>query len=1030
MSILPFPHGDTAGTIGENVNINSKPVTGTTKGMLVDEAGDATSAKVNRGLYALSTNIDHIMGQIQDEKARLSSQSFTSSGDASRQLTGSVFVGTTSFTTNPYTPFPVCAVLDAEGNELVVSDEKVVVIDIQNPGSLYPISAGSEFSTDPTVVFGKDSDKSALSIPSGVGYTIVFGLEDTVDELDKEAVLEIPLQRVHEMGHAVIRELDRSTENAIIGDAPTLTWGSDGADQNYVSYTTFWCVVRGRIMSIAAGDTKSSYVNDNSGATLYVDQWGNVGIASTGGTTPPGRNVEEELVLGRGATGSATWTAGTTANIARGITAKPAYVTVGSTDYGMCNFDDLENAIAFLNYLWGLTDETVLSGESPMEYPRILICNSITFSPSAAITLAGPLWIEGATSHFSGVDAYRYPRIEFDVTNTLIDCDDNHLTIKNLDFLYTGSSSRAQNTFLFSNIGHDSTIERMTVQAPGAYYMSGILEVQGRRVVIRDCYFDKVSETNNTPGISAVDAGGGADGDGLIIENTTVRSRNNSANEVLVSVDDCDRVVIRDCLFENSQGTALSLSQTSSGCGSVACVRTTFSTTGAAIAGESQNMLLSLVNCSVTGDISVGTSTAPDRFTARESVFADAFTVYADTIIISDHCSFSNGILLEMTGTGGLCVVENSAFDLSAGTYGIKIHINPGGGNLADKIRLLGNRITVTGSLTAMDPININQATGAGAVKQIEIINNTLESDTSGASPSGFNGIVLDDIIGYYNTIIEGNQIDIASSNAYAAAANRAISATAASSGPTEGASVHIRRNKIKMTGVSNGSSLSWANIGSGVALIYFSGPATSYFRVWVADNNLYGHATTAENLYTAAFIGGALHVHIRGNEVDNCYRGLIARPGTTLNGGYAKFISNSVVFGHNGAADDGTNWYDSGVGLCAGEDGASSEKYDSIEFSGNAVECNGVGDSGDVRHCIHGAVTATTGTISCYGNHVYDDDTYEGSGAAAYAWFFDYTNVDTNDELFVPNDGAAPDDAVSALHNTYPSAFAIQPNS
>lgn len=1023
MSILPFPHGDTAGTIGENVNINSKPVTGTTKGMLVDEGGNATSAKVNRGLYALSTNIDHIMTQIQDEKARLSSQSFTSSGDASRQLTGSVFVGTTSFTTNPYTPFHVCAVLDAEGNELVVSDEKVVVIDIQNPGSLYPISAGSEFSTDPTVVFGKDSDKSALSIPSGVGYTIVFGLEDTVDELDKEAVLEIPLQRVHEMGHAVIRELDRSTENAIIGDAPTLTWGSDGADQNYVSYTTFWCVVRGRIMSIAAGDTKSSYVNDNSGATLYVDQWGTVGIASTGGTTPPGRNVEEELVLGRGATGSAAWTAGTTANIARGITAKPAYVTVGSTDYGMCNFNDLENAIAFLNYLWGLTDETVLSGESPMEYPRILICNSITFSPSAAITLAGPLWIEGATSHFSAVDAYRYPRIEFDVTNTLIDCDDNHLTIKNLDFLYTGSSNRAQNTFLFANIGHDSTIERMTIQAPGAYYMSGILEVQGRRVVIRDCYFDKVSETNNTPGISAVDAGGGADGDGLIIENTTVRSRNNSANEVLVSVDDCDRVVIRDCLFENSQGTTLSLSQTSSGCGTVTCERTTFSTTGTAIDGDSQAMLLFLNDCSVTGDISIGTSTPPDGVTVRGTVFADSVAIYADYVVIEDRCDFSDSVLLELTAEDGSVRVEDSVFAWSSGTYGLKVHLNPGVAVYGEKILIRGNRFTVTGSLTSFDPINVNQATGSGGLRILRIDDNTMVADTSAASPSGFNGIVVDDALATHLNSISGNRIEIDAANTYAAAASRAISVETTSTGAANGTEIHIRRNSINMQGTSNGSTVSWANIGSDVALVYFEATSSSQYRVWLVGNNFVG---AHSELYTAAYLEGCYSAFIQNNEVRSCHRGLIALPGALY--GVAKFIGNHVDFGHDGAADDGTNWYDSAVGLCTRVNG--SNKFKTNEFFGNTVVCNGVGDSGDDRHCIHGEVTASTGRIAFYGNHVFDDDTYEGSGAVAYAWYFDYTNVDTDDELFVPNDGGTPEDATSAQHNTYPSAFSIQPNS
>lgn len=1016
MTSLPYPHGTTTGTIGEKSDINTNPIATTTKGMMVESGGGASSAEANKPHWALSANIDHVFGQIQAYKAIPNSKSFTAGAShAQQQLytdTTYVFLGMSTYS-DPKEAFQV---LDSEGNELVVDDEKIIVISLKDSigGAIsYPPSAGNEFDSDIYVVFGQESDDSAKDIPNGVDFTVVHCTRGNVDELPIDSLSKEYVKHAQEMDRRLLQNLDRSTENAVIGDPPTLTFGSDGADQNYIGWTAFYCIVRGRIFYIDAV-AKSSYINDSTSAALYIDQWGTAAVGTSGNRK---RNIEEELVLGFGATGSAAWAS--SANCARGTTPRPAYITVGSTDHGKCNFDDLENAIEFLNYLWGLIDESELSGENPMEYPRIMICNSVTFSPTAAVTLTGPLWIEGANKHFSSTDAYRYPRIEFDSpTVSLVDCNNNRLKLSNLDMLYVGTSNRSQNTYLFENIGPDSDIERVTVQASGAYSMSGVLEIQGRRSVIKDSYFSSVSETNGTPGIDVADATGGKDGDGLVIARTTVKGRS-QAGEVCVQLDSADRVTLDDVTIDTTAGDALAIVDITASCGTIRLEKSKLTSTDDALVVDGASVKLVMKDTDFSGDVEVGTTTAIDTVRSHHCTYDDAVEFRSTHLTIDDHCEFAETVLTTMSDQNGRHVIEDSEFVYGSGTYALRVHINPGAAELCHLLRLAGNTFTVSGSITTYDTVNIYDTTGV--VNTVEIIGNVIESDTTAASPNGFNGLSLG-ALGYQKTVIEKNTIRLTSANDYVTSASRCLSIVDNSSNTRQ---LRIEDNEFSMTGASinAGSGLIWANIGSDVSVVYYSGPATSATDVWFNNNEIRGEGTSADNLYTAAYFDGARSFWGRGNNVKACYRGIIAVPGATTSGMRCVMNDNTVEFGHNGSDDSTSNWYDSAVGLCSGSDGATAEEYDTIIMFGNTVICNGVGPSGGVRHCIHGEVTPTSGKVSFYGNHVFDDDTYEGSAAVGHSWNFTYTAASD----FVPNDNAGQEE--SMMNNTHPSAFTATPS-
>ena len=109
---LPYPHGTGVGQIGEGAHINSNPIAGTTKGMMIDPGADGLSAQANRADYAVNANVNHLLGYLNESKARLEESAFTAGGggDAEIQLTGSIFVGMNTYT-NPREAFQI---LDSE----------------------------------------------------------------------------------------------------------------------------------------------------------------------------------------------------------------------------------------------------------------------------------------------------------------------------------------------------------------------------------------------------------------------------------------------------------------------------------------------------------------------------------------------------------------------------------------------------------------------------------------------------------------------------------------------------------------------------------------------------------------------------------------------------------------------------------------------------------------------------------------------------------------------------------------------------
>lgn len=974
---LPYPHGVGAGQIGQAANISTSPITGTAKGMLVGPNDDAISALVNRGIYAVNANVNYLYGLLGTDRAVLEVAAYTAAGggDANQQIIGDIFVGLNTYTDASQ----AVQILDADGNELLLDGDKIVAIDIQNPlgVSIFPPAVGSEFSTDPFVVFGYEITGGAATIPANVDYQIVYGKAADLESAAIDDLVRVPIQHAQEGDVGEAKAFGHSTENAVIGARPALTWvdRAQAAGGCYIQWTAFWCLVDGRIRYVAAGDTSATGVNNNNSATFYVDCWGTVQVTTTGGAVAPGVSTEDYMLLGYGSVGVDVWT--DTADANRSLGQKIPYITVGTSSEDKVNFESLQDAVDFVGYMYNSTlDSVFFPAVDSSELPRIIIVSGITLT--ATVTFRSPVTIEGAMLHAGFVSGDRNPQIFFDFNvGDVIDCSQYTVVAKDLQVTYTGVGA-GRTDFLFGNAGANSLFERINGGSDNpALSFGGAFEITGSNSVVRDCGFSQIGAT---VGIYLHNVAGAPNN--AVVDHTSLVVLAGAAGQMLYADDVSGAVITNSTLNGGAAGIGVMLNATV-GLKLRDCAITgiqPFSTGGAGLA-------LEVSDCTITGNTTV---LAVDSLVMRgRTIIAGNFTVAGATLDIADVTT-TGSIAATLNAAGHVAIDRCLVTPATATTgYGIQVTLDSGVGVVGDYLHIRGNRVTAV--FAAGGPATyagINVLWTSSGVDVEDISDNVVVMETDSGAATGFNGICS---VSFPVSLLRmsGNIVETTITGAFAAAVSYGMAVVQAAGAQCR---AEVDNNQVTVEGDSS-ATCSWAQVLSrpiGIALLP---DVSTVFRVWVRGNRVRMPQNTVATpplnetctgIYTAEVERG----FFADNEIYPAYRGLVVMPASDVSG-ELKFESNDVNFGHCEDADAGT-WYDSGAGIVAGMyDGATHYYFDSIIMVGNRVKSSGVSDAAETRHCVHGHVLATTGLVVFTGNTVIDGNAYSGGGGTMYSWQF-----------------------------------------
>lgn len=204
---LPFPHGTSSGQIGNGVQIDLNDAPGSTGGRFVGYAEDGKSSSNNRGLWALSVNIDYIYQNYTTPRAVPSTATFTSTGTAYRNLNTDVFVGTSDYPTSEAIGLPLLFVVLNErwavledptlGGEVRVTS----IRDTGNVGTVYKGGDAQGFYTNVRLGFSLvdaptgDVLVENYEIPADQVVNVIFGGKGTYESLSSDALLRTMIGR-------------------------------------------------------------------------------------------------------------------------------------------------------------------------------------------------------------------------------------------------------------------------------------------------------------------------------------------------------------------------------------------------------------------------------------------------------------------------------------------------------------------------------------------------------------------------------------------------------------------------------------------------------------------------------------------------------------------------------------------------------------------------------------------------------------------------------------------------------------------
>jgi hypothetical protein len=191
---LPFPHGTAPGQIANGAFFDNGDTPGSTGGRFIGFGEYGASAITNRGLWALSCDIDYLYQSHSSPKANPAIAKFTSTGVAQFDIIDTVFCGDD----DPTLPLPEAMLLlfavldeqyytlkDGSGNDVRVSDVTRV------GSSMY----GNEFVENPTVTFCTVNPSTGAvvqdpyTIPDGVVVQVAYGSQSSLEDLPIGALL-------------------------------------------------------------------------------------------------------------------------------------------------------------------------------------------------------------------------------------------------------------------------------------------------------------------------------------------------------------------------------------------------------------------------------------------------------------------------------------------------------------------------------------------------------------------------------------------------------------------------------------------------------------------------------------------------------------------------------------------------------------------------------------------------------------------------------------------------------------------------
>lgn len=212
--MLPHPHGSSSGQIGHNANFDTGATPGSTGGKFVGFGEEGTSAVANRAAWALSENVDYLYQKIAKNLAVPAAASFTSSGQTTFQLSGSVFAGDMSYpggpSSDPEGMMLLFSVLDSQYNELTDANGNEVrvsqVRDTTNVTDVYQ----DGFVSNPIVTFCTVNPSTGVvvqnpySIPTSQSVRLLYAGLGNIENIATDSLIRFKVSSAAEVSAGTV----------------------------------------------------------------------------------------------------------------------------------------------------------------------------------------------------------------------------------------------------------------------------------------------------------------------------------------------------------------------------------------------------------------------------------------------------------------------------------------------------------------------------------------------------------------------------------------------------------------------------------------------------------------------------------------------------------------------------------------------------------------------------------------------------------------------------------------------------------
>lgn len=203
---LNTPSDPTVGGSGTPASVDGVKVGGPNDGTYFNAFGDdATSAYMNRGLFALGQNTDALDDYLHRDIAVPVRTASVTAGSAitTIAITGQIFIGASGTVNNQVNRDALFSVLDSNGNEIIsVPGGSSVQVGLVHDGSNNNVvgTTASGFRSGVTLTL-------TAAIPSGTSYYVVYGERGNLAALPVDALTSVKVRSAQEVSAEVERLL-------------------------------------------------------------------------------------------------------------------------------------------------------------------------------------------------------------------------------------------------------------------------------------------------------------------------------------------------------------------------------------------------------------------------------------------------------------------------------------------------------------------------------------------------------------------------------------------------------------------------------------------------------------------------------------------------------------------------------------------------------------------------------------------------------------------------------------------------------